>query len=640
MSFASEKVTPGAGRLLLGASFPLAAFLVQWIFWSTIQPYVWFLFYPAVFFSSWLCGLRGGLLATATSTLLVWWFFIPPRYSFALERSTSAISILIFAGMGVLFSLTHERLKRANRATADALAEVNAARDHLEARITERTADLAQTIDALMQSEAKYRQTLDSMLEGCQVIGFDWRYRYLNGTAERHNRRPADELLGRTVMECWPGITATRVFALEQSCMSGRTIHNLENEFAFPDGYRGWFRLIIQPVAEGIVIYSEDITERKLAEQALAESESAFRASFHQAAVGMAQVALDGRWLRVNQRLCDIVGYRSEELLELGFQDITHPDDLDSDLACVEQVLAGEVDTYAMEKRYLRKDGTLVWVNLTVGLVRDGGGAPCYFVSVVEDITERKESGAALLRLNGELEQRVAERTVQLEALNKELEAFSYSVSHDLKAPLRGIDGYSQLLEKDYRDRLDDDGRLFIRNIRSSAAQMHQLIEDLLNYSRMERRSLQPVGIDLGALVQAVVGERAAEIERGGIRLVLELPQLEVRADRDGLALVLRNLLENALKFSRKTEAPQVVIGARAEGGRALVWVADNGIGFDMKFHDRIFDIFQRLQRAEDYPGTGVGLALVRKAMQRMEGRVWAESVPGAGAQFYLEIPL
>jgi PAS domain S-box-containing protein len=629
---------PTTFRLFLGALIPLLAFVLQWIFWSTIQPYVWFFFYPAIFFSSWI-GMRAGLLATATSTLMVWWFFIPPRYSFALERPTSVISMVIFAGMGVLFSLTHDRLRKANLATAEALAQVSAAKDHLEEGIRERTADLAQTIDALQLSEAKYRLTLDSMIEGCQIVGFDWRYLYLNRSAERHNRRPGTELLGKTVMESWPGITATRVFELEQLCMAERVAHNLESEFVFPDGHRGWFRLIIQPVSEGIAIYSEEITERKRAEQALAESESAFRASFHQAAVGMAQVGLDGRWLRVNQRLCDIVGYRPQELLALSFQEITHPEDLGADLENAGRLLSGKIDSYSMEKRYLRKDQSLVWINLTVGLVREPSGAPAYFISVVEDITERKESGEALRRLNSELERRVAERTKQLESVNQELESFSYSVSHDLKAPLRGIDGYSQLLEKDYRDRLDNDGRLFIRNIRASAAQMHQLIEDLLNYSRMERRALQSVSVDLSGLVQAVVAERTAEFRREGVELTLELPQLQVHADRDGLALVLRNLLENALKFSRRGKEPAVQISARDETGRVILSVSDNGIGFDMKFHDRIFDIFQRLQRAEDYPGTGVGLALVRKAMQRMEGRVWAESSPGAGATFFLEIP-
>jgi signal transduction histidine kinase len=169
---------------------------------------------------------------------------------------------------------------------------------------------------------------------------------------------------------------------------------------------------------------------------------------------------------------------------------------------------------------------------------------------------------------------------------------------------------------------------------------MHQLIEDLLHYSRMERRSMQNISLNLPALVQAVVAERAAEIKRAGVQMHLAVPHITVHADRDGLAIVLRNLLENALKFSGNAQPPTVEIGARCEGNKAIIWARDNGIGFDMKFHDRIFEIFQRLQRAEDYPGTGIGLALVRKAMGRMGGRIWAESVPGEGATFYLEIPL
>jgi signal transduction histidine kinase len=155
----------------------------------------------------------------------------------------------------------------------------------------------------------------------------------------------------------------------------------------------------------------------------------------------------------------------------------------------------------------------------------------------------------------------------------------------------------------------------------------------------MERCSLQSARHDLSTLVQAVLAERLPETAHAEVLVRLQAPDISVLADRDGLAIVLRNLLENALKFSQKAQPPSIEIGARAEGDKAILWVRDNGIGFDMKFHDRIFDIFQRLERAEDYPGTGIGLALVRKAMQRMGGRVWAESAPGAGATFFLELP-
>ena len=504
---------PRSPRLITAMLIPLLAFALQVMFWDFVQPYVWFFFYPAVFFSSWAGGFTGGAGATLLSSLMVWWYFIPARNSFSLERPVSAFSLAIFMLMGLLVAITHERLRRASRAAAKALSELRAANEHLEERIAGRTADLERSMEALRQSEEKYRRTLDSMLEGCQIIGFDWRYLYLNEAAELQNRRPNRELLGRRMPDCWPGIAASEMFDLAKSCMEQRTLQRMDNPFTFPDGESGWYRLIMQPLPEGIAIYSEDITQRKLSEE-------------------------------------------------------------------------------------------------------------------------------NILRVNEELEQRVRERTAQLEDANKELEAFSYSVSHDLKAPLRGIDGYSQLLEKDYGDRLNDEGRLFIANVRACAAQMHQLIEDLLNYSRVERRQLQSLAIDLPALVRGVAAERAAEAAKGGIKLRIELPQLTVRADRDGLALVLRNLLDNAFKFSRNSPTPTVEVGARQEQDMVLLWVRDNGIGFDMKFHDRIFDIFQRLQRVEEYPGTGIGLALVRKAMQRMGGNAWAESAPGKGATFFLEIPL
>ncbi len=237
-----------------------------------------------------------------------------------------------------------------------------------------------------------------------------------------------------------------------------------------------------------------------------------------------------------------------------------------------------------------------------------------------------------------EMEDRVRQRTAELEEKNRDLETFTYSVSHDLKAPLRGIDGYSSLLLKDYASVLDEDGRMFIHSIRRATDQMHQLINDLLAYSRLERRAIVKGPVHLPTLLQDILTEYEGEIRESHVTLAINLPCETVSAEPEGLGQALRNLIDNALKFTRHIPSPRIEIGGRKTENSCILWVRDNGIGFDMQYHDRIFEIFQRLHRTEDYPGTGIGLALVFKVINRMGGRVWAESIPGAGATFYLEL--
>ena len=206
--------------------------------------------------------------------------------------------------------------------------------------------------------------------------------------------------------------------------------------------------------------------------------------------------------------------------------------------------------------------------------------------------------------------------------------------------PLRGIDGYSRLLESDHAGNLDDEGRFFIATIRKATAHMGELIDDLLAYSRIERGRPRLGPVESGPLVASVVNGAAGEIADAGIALRSQVdPGLVAVGEHDGLVLALRNLLDNAIKFTAGRADRTIEIGARRDHGHALFWVRDNGPGFDMRYHDRIFEIFQRLHRAEDYPGTGVGLAIVRKAVERMGGEVGVESAPGAGSRFWIQLP-
>ena len=251
----------------------------------------------------------------------------------------------------------------------------------------------------------------------------------------------------------------------------------------------------------------------------------------------------------------------------------------------------------------------------------------------------RQRAREALDRLNVELEERIAARTAALDAKTHELETFAYSVAHDLKAPLRGIDGYSRLLLEDHLESLDDEGRTFLNTIQSSSQEMSQLIDDLLEYSRLERREFKSNQVELGPLITTVVEQKKREATEHTIDFILKVNGGSIVADPNGLTQSLRNYLDNAVKFTRQVSHPQIEVGSKELTEKFLVWVRDNGVGFDMKYHDRIFDIFQRLNPSEQYPGTGVGLAIVRKAMERMGGKAWAQSKPGQGATFYLEIP-
>jgi light-regulated signal transduction histidine kinase (bacteriophytochrome) len=288
------------------------------------------------------------------------------------------------------------------------------------------------------------------------------------------------------------------------------------------------------------------------------------------------------------------------------------------------------------EKEYIRRDGTRVPVLLADTMLP---GPDEQIAAFVLDITERRRAEEEVRRLNEQLEARVEQRTKELQAANQELESFSYSVSHDLRAPLRHISGYVDLLREQAEPVLDPTALRYLQTVSSSAVEMGRLIDDLLAYSRNGRQELRRERVAMDALVREVM--EVSQQEAVGREVVWQLAPLPVvQADRDLIRLVLTNLLGNALKYSR-TRAPAVIeVGCRLEGGEAIFFVRDNGVGFEMKYVDKLFGVFQRLHSAAEFGGTGIGLANVRRMISRHGGRTWAEGAVGQGATFYFSLPV
>lgn len=258
---------------------------------------------------------------------------------------------------------------------------------------------------------------------------------------------------------------------------------------------------------------------------------------------------------------------------------------------------------------------------------------------LIGEIVQRKRAEQAIRQLNAELEERVHSRTAELEAANKELEAFAYSVSHDLRAPLRAIDGFSRKVVMDYGGKLDDEGRRQLQVVRDNAKGMGKLIDDLLAFSRMGRREMALQPLDMDAMVRGVADElHAAEPQRAIEFAFSPLPL--AWGDAAMLRQVWVNLLANAVKFSHQRQVAHIEIGGRTETGETIYWVKDDGAGFDMQYAGKLFGVFQRLHRQDEFEGTGVGLAIVQRILHRHNGRIWGEGKPDAGATFWFALPL
>ncbi len=375
---------------------------------------------------------------------------------------------------------------------------------------------------------------------------------------------------------------------------------------------------------------ARDITGRIQAEAALRASEGRYRTLFERAPIGIVIADAASYYLDANQSVCEMLGYSREELIGLHASDIVAAEEAQHVASALEEIKS--TSSYFREWRFRRKDGSEFDAEVIATTMPDGT-----LLGMIRDITERKLVEKKISLLNTELEERVALRTRELEEANKELEAFSYSVSHDLRAPLRAVNGFSQAALEDFGPDLPPEGRRLLEVIRKSGTKMGNLIDDLLTFSRLSRQPIAKRTINTEQLVIETLAELASHPEKNEAKIrVGPLPPCQ--GDPALLRQVWVNLIANALKYSRNREKPEVEIGCEERDGKHAYFVRDNGCGFDMRHADKLFGVFQRLHRSEEFEGTGVGLAIVQRVVRRHGGQVWANAVVDRGATFHFTL--
>jgi PAS domain S-box-containing protein len=519
-------------------------------------------------------------------------------------------------------------------------------------------------IYTLRGADQPYRVIVESINEGAATLGRDGTILYGNQALAALLGRPLAQVIGARLGDFVAPQDGERYRQLIETALTTRA----KDEICFADADGGEKPALLScgPLLlddlPGLSVVATDLSEQKRQaehllqtrlrleqEIVLRESEERFRSTFEQAAVGLAHIALDGTYLRVNQRICEITGYSREELIGHSYRDLTHPDDLELDMEQRARLVAGDVSSIRLEKRLLRADGSPVWVQATGSLAYDlDTRQPQYFISVIEDISERKTlaldnerlyyaaraAERTLRHLNETLEERVSERTAELERSNRELDRFAYVASHDLKAPLRAIDNLSKWIEADVLDLLPPASQTHLVKLRGRVLRMERLLDDLLTFSRAGRIQHTRELVDAEQLVRGAFELLSPPPDF--VLLTENLPLLETQ--RVPLETVLRNLLGNAIKHHNRTDGV-IQVSAVEQGAWVEFRVADDGSGIAANFHERIFELFQTLQPRDRVEGSGMGLAIVKKTVENMGGAIHIESAPGAGSIFRFTWP-
>lgn len=486
----------------------------------------------------------------------------------------------------------------------------------------------------LLGSEDVFRLMVDSIRDyAIFLLTPEGNIASWNPGAERVKQYKASEIIGKHFSIFYPEADlATGKPAMELRVAAEVGRFEDEGWRIRKDGSRFWANVIITAIRDpqgkliGFGKITRDITDRREAEQRyrlLTEGVTDY------AIYSLDKTGVITSWNAGAQR---IKQYTTEEIIGKNFSQFYTREDAEAGLPAKVLETASREGHYEGEGWRVRKDGTRFWSSVVVTPIRDGAGTLLGFTKITRDISDRRNLMEQIKQHSGELELRIAES----ERINADLEAFSYSVSHDLRAPLRAIEGFSDMILTDYGDQIPQPAVELLKNVMMAAGRMNALVQDLLSYGRLSRIEIEPVSV-----AQAVSDAVSQIEERSQDQVTVNVdPSLVVSAHLPTLTQSLFNVINNGLKFYLPGQAPHVEVTAHRDGRNAVIEIKDEGIGIARQHQERIFMVFERLHTVEEYPGTGIGLAIVKRGINRMGGTIRVESEPGKGSSFYLALPI
>jgi PAS domain S-box-containing protein len=496
-------------------------------------------------------------------------------------------------------------------------------------------------------SEARFQAAFANAAIGVAILTLDGHWLEANEALTTMLGYSLEELRHKTFLEITHPDDLVEDLMLTKRLLDGEIENfNIHKRYIHKNNEMIWAKLYVALIrtSDGVPInfitHIEDITERKQIRDALEASERLYRLITENAHDMIVVASSDGRFTFASPSTKSVLGYDSTEVMQLSIQDFLHPEDLERVLSDQAKALESGANHFRSEFRIRHKDGREIWFENIGHLIRDPQtNALVQIQNTARDITERVHAQKALKVLNAQLERRVLERTQRLGEVNAELESFTSSVSHDLRSPLNAVQGFARALLEDYGETLPTTGRDFVSRIIGASKRMDTLINDLLSYSRLSRTEIRLVPVNLERLLDEVIFELEADIQKANASLKLEGQFPTVLAQGTVLRQILTNLIGNALKFVAQPNLPNIKIWTEQHEQNLRLIVEDNGIGMDAKNLERIFKPFERLHGVSEYPGSGIGLAFVKRGIERIGGRVGVKSTPSRGSQFWLELP-